>query len=116
MTAGPYATERNRRLGVGQLIEDSLTVFKEGLSFEAQGELARRAQQQLDAEARLERVETAPDHGGGNGFHPGCRRETAASRRFDEGANLLEMIHEPDYIPEVKDDLILIALLFQCRV
>jgi hypothetical protein len=43
-------------------------------------------------------------------------RQAAARRRVDEGLDLLEMVHRSDSIPEVKDTLILFALIFPQRI
>ena len=44
------------------------------------------------------------------------RREAAARRRIDKGLDLLDLIHARDSIPEVKDTLILTALIFHCSI
>jgi hypothetical protein len=93
VTAGANASERNRRLGIRQVVEDPLTVFEKSLPFEGQRQLARRAQQQLDAKARLEGIEPAPDHCRRDAFDLCRRRQAAARRRVDEGLDLLDMVH-----------------------
>jgi hypothetical protein len=103
-------------LGVGQFVEDALTVFEKSLPFKGQRQLARRAQQQLDAEAGLESIEPTPDH---------RRRDPstcAAAERLPRVAELtkasicLIWSIDADLIPEVKDTLILFALIFHCSI
>ena len=93
MTAGTHAAERHRGLGIGQIIEQALAVFKKGLPLEGNGQLARGAQQQLDAEACLQRVDAAADDCRRHILRPRCRRQAAARGHGDKGFDLLQTIH-----------------------
>jgi len=87
------AAETDRRLGVGEVVQEALAVFEKGLAFEGQGQLARRAREQAHAEARFERIEAAADDRRRHALGARGCRQAAARRRFDEGSDLLELIH-----------------------
>jgi hypothetical protein len=56
-----------------------LAILEKGLPLEGNGQLARGAQQQLDAEPGFQRIEPAADDGRRHAFDAGSRRQAAAS-------------------------------------
>ena len=96
----PHAAQAHRGLGIGQVVQHPLAILKEGLAFEAQGQLAGGTDHQLDAEALLQSVQPPADHGRRHPLCPGGGRQAAPGGHGHEGGDLLELIHS---IPEVKD-------------
>jgi hypothetical protein len=102
MPAGLDAAEADRRLGVGQVVEQALTILQEGLAFEGKRQLACGAHQQAYAQARLQRIEATADDRRRHALGARRRREAAARGGFDESADLLELVH---LLLPVKDHL-----------
>ena len=84
---------RHRALGVFQFAQDALAVLQERGALGSQRKAAGGALDQLDAEARLERVEAASDHGRSQPLVTGGGAQAAALSDVHEGGDFLERVH-----------------------
>ncbi len=76
-----------------EFAQDALTVLDEGRALRRQRQAAGGSLQQLDAQPRLERIQTATDHRRCDPLVAGGGGQAAALHDADEGRNLLEMVH-----------------------
>jgi len=93
MAARLHAARRHARLGIVHVVKNALTVFEKRRAFERQRDLAGGTHQQFDAEALLERVDTAADDRRRHAFGERRRRQTAFCGDGNEGLDLLETVH-----------------------
>jgi len=93
MAAGLHAALGHGRFRLLQFSQDALAIFQEGGAFIRQGQLARRALQQFDAQALLQRIEAPAYHGRGDAFRARGRRQAAPGDHFHEGRYLSELAH-----------------------
>jgi hypothetical protein len=57
-----HAASADAGFGAGQVGQQALAVFEEGAAFVGERDAPRGAHQQLDAQARLQRVDAPADH------------------------------------------------------
>src|SRR5437016_3122956 len=90
---GALRADRDRVLRGVELVEEPMAILVEGRALRRERHLARRALEELDAEALLELVDAPAHHRGRHALLARRGREAAALRHLDECRELLEAIH-----------------------
>ncbi|MNT11087.1 hypothetical protein D3C72_1459490 [compost metagenome] len=84
MPGGLDAARADAGLDIGQIGEQALAVLQKGNAFVREGEFARGAHQQLDAQALLQRIQAAAHDGGCHAFGLGGGGEAATRSNGDK--------------------------------
>jgi hypothetical protein len=93
MAAGLDAASRDAGLGVVDVDQQALAVLQEGAALVGEADAAGGAQQQLDAQPRLQRVHAPPDDGRRHALCQCGGGQAALGGRGHEGLHLLQAIH-----------------------
>ena len=92
-TGGAFGAQRKRFLGRAQFVEDIAHILKERRPFRSQGDLARRALEQLDSQLLLKLINTPTDHRGRNPLFTGHRRQTLRFGDIQKRLQRFKAIH-----------------------
>ena len=93
MAARLDAAGADARLGAGQIGEQALAGLEKGAAFVREADAPRRAQEQLHAQALLERGDAPADDRRGHALGARGRRQAAPGDSGDERFDLREPVH-----------------------
>ncbi len=93
MAARLDAAQAHRRLGIAEFAQYALAILEVGAALEGQRHAPRRAQQQLDAEARFQRIQAAAHHPRRHALGGRGGGQAAAVGHGNEGFDLLQAAH-----------------------
>ena len=91
--AGLDAAQADTGLGVGQVVQYSLTVLEKRRAFIGQVQGPGCAKQELDPQSLFQRIQASANDGWCHTFFSGSSRKAAFGRHRSKGRDLFKVVH-----------------------